>query len=119
MFFLIDENLPNSLSEVFTNRGHSVECTRELEQLQGQSDEVVFNYAVANKAIIVTRDLGFTNPFDFDLSKLTGIVVLRFPNQLSIKILKTEVTRLTEGLTDLDFRQLVIIEPGSIRTRKI
>lgn len=119
MFFLIDENLPTSLAEIFMNRGYSVECVRNQKQLQGQPDEVVFNYAVEKDGIIVTRDLGFTNPLRFELSKLKGIIILRFPNDISIKILKIEVARLIEEFKDKDFQQLVVVEPGSVRIRKI
>ena len=85
MFFLIDENLPTSIGEIFTGRGHSVECVRRLKQLQGQPDEVVFDYAVKKEAMIVTRDLGFGNPLRFELSKLKGGMILRFPNDVSMK----------------------------------
>ncbi len=119
MLFLIDENLPNSLGEIFRNRGYSVENVRKLKQLQGQADEVVFDYAVKNQAIIVTKDLGFGNPLRFELSKLNGLMIVRFPNDISMNVLKNEIARLIEDLKDEDFRQLVIVEPGSIRSRKI
>lgn len=119
MLFLIDENLPISLGEIFSSRGHAVQTIRNLKQLQGRPDEVVFNYAQEKKAVIVTRDLGFTNPFRFDISKLVGVVILRFPNDISIKTLKNEAKRLMENLKDSDFKQIVILEPGSVRTRKI
>lgn len=119
MLFLIDENLPISFTEIFQDRGYSAESVRKLKQLQGQPDEVVFDYAVKNEAVIVTKDLGFGNPFRFELPKLKGLIILRFPNDLSIRMLKSEVKRLTEDLTDNDFQQLIIIEPGSIRSREL
>jgi predicted nuclease of predicted toxin-antitoxin system len=119
MFFLIDENLPISLGEVFIKRGYAVECVRNEKQLHGQPDEVLFNYAAAKDGIIVTKDLGFTNPLRFVLSKLKGIIIIRFPNDVSIKTLKTEVARLMEEFKDTDFQQLIVVEPGSVRVRKM
>lgn len=119
MLFLIDENLPVSLSEIFTNRGYSAECVREIKQLQGKPGEVVFDYAVKQRAIIVTRDLGFGNPLRSDLPKLAGIRIIRFLNDISMKALKTEIARLIEDFEEDNFQQLFIIEPGSVRTRKI
>src|SRR5579872_7317962 len=85
MLFLIDENLPQSLAPAFENHGHNALHVTSLEQLRGQPDEVIFEYAAAKQLIIVTRDLNFANPIRFNLSRLAGIVVLRFPNDISMK----------------------------------
>lgn len=117
MLFLIDENLPVSLGGIFEKRGYSVEHVRQLKQLRGKSDEAVFNYAAGKKAIIVSRDLGFTNPVRFDLGRIGGIVVLRFPNEISMRTIRSEVERLTDGFTEQDYRRLIVVEPGSVRSR--
>ena len=62
MLFLIDENLPVSIGKIFRKRGFQIDSVKALSELHGQSDEVIFKYAVEKKAIIVTRDLGFANP---------------------------------------------------------
>ncbi len=89
-----------------------------MPELQGQPDEVVFNYAVAKNAVIVTRDLDFTNPFKFDHRQLHGLVILRFPNEISIKRLIDETSDLIADIEEDDFRSLIIIAPGSVRKRK-
>ncbi|TSC77517.1 MAG: hypothetical protein G01um101424_364 [Parcubacteria group bacterium Gr01-1014_24] len=119
MLFLIDENLPFSVGAIFIERGFAVECVGDIKELRGKSDEIIFDYARGKQAIIVTRDLQFANPTRFALNKLLGVMVLRFPNEISITMLCKETERLTRDLKEEDFRQLLVIEPGSIRMRTI
>lgn len=117
MLFLVDENLPISVGKIFSNRGYEVEYVSLSEELRSQPDEVIFNYAVAKRAIIVTRDLNFGNPTRFPLNKIPGIIVLRFPNEISIKTLVGEAQRLLIDFREESFNNLIIIEPGSVRAR--
>ncbi len=94
MLFLIDENTTTSIGLLFEKKGFEVEYVSNSKELRGQSDEVIFNYAVHKQAGIVARDLGFTNPLRFDLTKLFGVVVLRFPNEISMATFTGEVDRL-------------------------
>lgn len=120
MLFLIDENTTSSIGFLFEKKGFEVDYVVRNKELRGQPDEVIFNYAVDKQADIVTRDLGFTNPLRFDLTKLFGVVVLRFPNEISVATFNSEVDRLTKGMTDKDFRKkIIVIEPGSVRSRKL
>ena len=119
MRFLIDENLPGSTGEIFAELGFIVEHVRNLKQLHGQPDEVVFEYAVSQKSIIVTRDVNFSNPIRFELSRLPGIVTLRFPNDISINAMHAEIKKLTSPFKEADWANIVILEPGSARLRKL
>ena len=119
MHFLIDENLPLSLGKIFRQNGHKAEFVKSLKELRGKPDEVIFEYAAANGLSIVTRDLNIANPIRFDLSKVAGIVVLRFPNDISIELLAQEITSVMDRLNEDQWHQLVVIEPGSIRLRKL
>ena len=119
MHFLIDENLPLSLEAVFLKQGHSMAHVRNINELRGQPDEVIFEYAAKRKLIIVTRDLNFANPMRFELSKLVGMAVLRFPNDISIERLNQETGRLISEINDEQWHSIVLIEPGSIRLRKL
>lgn len=119
MLFLIDENLPETIGKVFTDRGFQVESVKSLPQLHGQPDEVIFNYAVEQQAIIVTRDLDFANPLRFDLRNLLGIIILRFPNEISMTKMIQEVKNLFIDFAETDFHALIIASPGSIRKRRL
>lgn len=119
MVFLIDENLPVSVGKIFKERGFAAECINDNKELRGKSDEVIFEYAITHKMIIVTRDLGFANPMRFALNKASGMIILRFPSVISIVKLCDEAKRLISSLTEKDFQQLIIIEPGIIRMRPL
>lgn len=119
MHFLIDENLPLSLAAAFENYGHSVQHVRSLTELRGQSDEVIFEYAATRKLIIVTRDLNFANPLRFNLGKLVGMVVLRFSNDISMEQMCQNVGESAAELSEEQWHNLIVIEPGSVRLRGI
>ena len=119
MRFLIDENLPALVGSVFEERGYEVEVVLDQSALRGESDEVIFDYAVNRGAILVTRDLDFTNPLRFSIKSMRGVIIIRFPNEVSISILCDELRRLISKLTIEDFKQLIIIEPGSLRMRSL
>lgn len=119
MKFLIDENLPASLAQLFVELGGEVEFVYDIPALRGEPDEAIFEHAVAKGTTIVTRDLGFANPTRFLLSKLAGLVIIRFPNEISTMVMSQEIYRLVQGLSPSDFHNLIVIEPGSIRKRKL
>ncbi len=119
LLFLIDENLPRAVGEVFTGLGFRAECVGDNPSLRQKSDEVIFEYAVERKAVIVTRDVGFANPFRFPLNTSAGLIVLRFPNEISMNALCAELRRLIEGFGSEDFNDLIVVEPGSVRKRKL
>ncbi|TSC75574.1 MAG: hypothetical protein G01um101430_416 [Parcubacteria group bacterium Gr01-1014_30] len=46
MLFLVDENTTSSIKIVFQEKGFEAECVKDIKELRGQPDEVIFNYAV-------------------------------------------------------------------------
>jgi predicted nuclease of predicted toxin-antitoxin system len=55
MRFKLDENLSRSIAEIFRTRGHDVMTVRDQE-LQGASDEQVFEVSVREGRTLVTLD---------------------------------------------------------------
>lgn len=119
MLFLVDENLPASVGLIFSGAGHEAQYVSRLKQLHGKPDEVVFDYAVKNRGVIVTRDLDFANPLRFELKKVPGMIILRFPNEILIRTLCDEVERVIKDFEPGTFNNLVIIEPGLVRIRPL
>lgn len=119
MLFLIDENLPVSVADIFVNLGFIAEYVGDISELRRQPDEIIFEYAVKNKAIIVTRDIGLVSLMRFPLKKLPGIILLRFPNEVTINKLSAEVNRLIKNFNKKDFYNLIVIEPGYLRKRSL
>ena len=69
--------------------------------------------------VLVTGDLGFSNVIHYPLGSHSGIVVARFPNEISTELLNGSVVDalnnlLAQGLVGA----LAVIEPGKVRLRK-
>jgi len=53
MKFFFDHDVPNHLQELLKRHGHQVSLVKEVMRIDA-SDEEVFQYAIKNKAIMVT-----------------------------------------------------------------
>ena len=85
----------------------------------GCDDAVVFRLALAERRALVTADLGFSNILGFPLGSHAGIVVARFPNEVSTDVLNGEIVDAVTGLSEDDLRgNLFIVEPGRVRARR-
>ncbi len=94
MRFLIDENLPRSLTELFHQYGHEAVHVRDIG-LQGASDTVIANYAKAHNYCLVTADLGFADIRSYPPQDYAGILVIRVPPTAG----RSTILQLIEGLT--------------------
>lgn len=116
--FLIDEDMHRSVAKVLEQLGHHTKDVRD-EGLRGQSDDEIFHYAQTHKAVLLTADLDFSDTTRFPLGSHHGIVILRFPNELSTTQINTEVAKALKDLTEQDFTgNLIIVSPGRIRIRR-
>ena len=119
MRFVIDEDLPRSTAKVLREAGHEVYDIRD-HSLRGREDDAILAFAMQQKAILITGDLGFGNQLKYPIGSHAGILIVRFPNELPTSklndlILGSLGLLLTEG--DLK-NSLTILEPGKIRSRK-
>src|SRR2546427_8483442 len=73
-----------SVSEVLSHlgHGHTAIDIRDME-MRGESDEAIFRFAQKHKAALLSGDIGFARNVRFAKSEHYGIVVVRFPNELS------------------------------------
>ncbi len=115
---VIDEDLPRSLKNALLLLGFSPMDIRDYN-MQGASDDTIFLFAQKQKAILFSGDLGFANTLRFPLGTHAGIVILRFPNELSVKRMNEEVYSLLQKVELTDFlKNLIILSPGKIRVKK-
>ena len=116
MQFKIDENLPSSVVEIFTER--SFDChTVYDEKIQGIDDNDLIKIANKEKRILVTLDLDFSNITNYPPGNYHGIIVLH-PHRQDIKtILKLleKVLRVVKSET-ID-RKLWLVESHRIRIK--
>jgi predicted nuclease of predicted toxin-antitoxin system len=115
--FLIDEDMPRSAATALKNVGFECYDVREIG-LRGADDKVIYGWAQKENCVILTEDLGFSNTLRFPLGSHKGIVIVRFPGEMSTetmnKILKDTLLPIQEELAN----NLTIIEPAKTRIRR-
>ena len=115
---VIDEDMPRSLAGALQECGFEVKDIRD-HGLRGAEDDEVMRFAQENRAVAVTGDLDFSNILRFPVGSHFGIVVARFPTEMSTQTINCELVRMFVGLSEDDLRgNLVILEPGKVRIRK-
>ena len=119
MRFLIDEDLPHSVVDLFHRYGHSASHVRDIG-LRGAKDDQIARYAHRNDLCLVTGDFDFSDIRNYPPEKYAGIVVLEIPRDATVifilSLLKgfLEQDKLVMGLPG----KLAIVEAGQIRIRK-
>ncbi|MBI2621167.1 MAG: DUF5615 family PIN-like protein [Candidatus Levybacteria bacterium] len=115
---LIDEDLHKSLANVLSNLGFNVFDVRD-HGLRGKADIEIFKFAKGNKAVLFSADLGFSNILNFPLGSHSGIVILRFPNELSTGYINKAVKSALSKLRKNDYSgNLIIISLSGIRIKR-
>ena len=113
---LIDEDLHRSLASVFKELGFIAFDARDVG-LRSQEDIKIFEWAQKESAILVTGDLGFSSMAESH--KHHGVIILRFPNEMSTHAINSEVKRLLSGIAKTAYRKnLIVVRPGKVRVRK-
>ncbi|OGS21119.1 MAG: hypothetical protein A2252_05660 [Elusimicrobia bacterium RIFOXYA2_FULL_39_19] len=117
MHFLIDENLPHSLTKLL--RKHAYKATNLAEAgLRGRADIDLWKLAHEKKQILVTRDLDFPLP----LSKIApaGLILIRVPDTYNKNDICSLFERfLKETRADSLKGNIFVISPNKIRIRKL
>lgn len=116
--FLVDEDLARSVTRALATAGYDVCDVRDVG-LRGHADEHVFAFAVAQRRVLLTADLGFANLLAFPLGSHAGILVARFPNELAAHELANALVTTLALLSDEELEgSLVIVEPHRLRLRR-
>ena len=118
MKFVLDEDLPRSLGESLRELGHVVLDIRD-HGFRGSPDSTNFQFTQKARADLLSADLDFASILRFPLHKHYGIIILRFPNTLSVRYINKFAVSAIKLLDKKDLRStLVIISPRVIRLRK-
>ena len=118
MELVCDEDIPHAFIEVFREHGFRIHDIRD-EHLRGAPDEAVFRFAAERHAVILTGDLAYAAPKRFNLAHISGLIVNRLPQTLSLQERVGQLRRLL-GAVEVDaFRgYITILEAGRMRRRK-
>jgi predicted nuclease of predicted toxin-antitoxin system len=115
MRFKFDENFGERCLGIVRASGHDVE-TVSSESLNGCSDQQLYEVCCTEKRCLITLDLDFTNVVRFPPDNAPGVVVLRSPRQLSLKLLEKMVGDLMAALQRLPVDgKLWVVEADRIR----
>lgn len=118
MKFLIDANLPRSITALISRLGHEVEFARDIG-LAAAPDSDIAARAQATRAALLTRDLDFADVRSYPPEQYAGIVVLRLPDDAVAQ----DIARLVElflrepTFTSQLAGRLAIVEPDRVRFR--
>jgi predicted nuclease of predicted toxin-antitoxin system len=119
MDFLVDENLPNSTAEMLREQGFEAKNIRELGR-QGSKDSKVFEVAVENQAVLVTKDLEFGSPEHYDIDRYLGLVIVRLGPDLNALELSEYILEAVRSIGFDDLKgKVTVLEKDRYRTRSL
>jgi predicted nuclease of predicted toxin-antitoxin system len=117
---LLDQNIPQPISE-WLRRKLPLWVVRHVNELgfQGKTDEFLYLWAQAEKAIIVTYDEDFADSRFYQLGNHHGVIRLRvWPT--TIEQTQDAFMRLISDVPPIQWQGcLIIIDNNKIRVRKI
>ena len=93
MKFIVDAQLPKSLSEFLNEKGFDSIHTLELPELNNTSDSAIISIAIEQKRVIITKDKDFLESFLLN-SKPEKLIIVRtgnITNQLLIKLFQDNI----------------------------
>jgi predicted nuclease of predicted toxin-antitoxin system len=111
----LDENLGQRGKALLVEAGHDV-CTILEQNLQSAPDPTVIEVCRIEQRCLVTLDLDFSNPLQYNPANYSGIAVLRLPKRPSQQDLINVIETLINALkTEEIVGRLWIIKRGQIR----
>ncbi len=115
MRFKLDENIGNSFATALEAAGHDV-STVARQHMTGADDRRVYAVCASEQRALVTFDLDFANPLDYDPTPTAGIVVFRLPNDATPSDIGAAITTFLDAAERHDCRgQLWVVARGRVR----
>lgn len=78
MWFLVDAQLPPALARLLAGMGHRAEHVGDIG-MQAASDAAIWDYALANDAVVITKDEDFQQRRALD-GQGAAVAWIRVPN---------------------------------------
>lgn len=106
MIFLVDAQLPPLLARTLVRIGHTAFHVEDVG-LRGAADRAIWQYALENDHVIVTKDFDFVDRA-LKISDAPVIVWLRFGNCSNVDLVKRLQTALPLIIRRLEMRDRLI-----------
>jgi predicted nuclease of predicted toxin-antitoxin system len=79
-------------------------------------DDVIFSRSQDERRAIISGDLGFASVLRFPLGSHCGVVVVRYPNEVSTPVVNEAIAAALRNVTEADIAGApLIVEPGRVR----
>jgi predicted nuclease of predicted toxin-antitoxin system len=115
---VVDEDMHRSVADPLQRLGHRFLDIRD-HSLRGAPDSHIYAFAQQQQAALLSADLDFSNLLRFPLGSHHGIMVARFPYELSTSKINEELFQGLRGLKDEEIHgSLIVLEPGRMRIRR-
>ncbi len=112
MKFIVDAQLPKSLSEFLNEKGFDSIHTLELLQLNNTSDSAIISIAIEQKRVVITKDKDFLESFLLN-SKPEKLIIVRtgnITNQLLIKLFQDNIEYIVSLLLKSNLLEITTTE---------
>ncbi len=112
MKFIIDAQLPKSLSDFLNYRGHDSIHTLELPKQNSTNDQDIIALALKEKRIVVTKDNDFLESFLLN-SKPEKLVIVKtgnVPNSVLLKIFSDNLDIINLALSRSNLIEITMTE---------
>jgi predicted nuclease of predicted toxin-antitoxin system len=111
--FIVDAQLPKSLSDFFKEKGYDSIHTLELPERNRTKDSQIIKRSLREKRIIISKDSDFLNSFllKSEPSKLIMVKTGNIPNKALLKIFNDHFNTIIEMISKSN---LVEISPTDI-----
>lgn len=117
MNFLVDADLPRSTAQALADAGHSAFHVGDIG-LGSASDRAIFDHAQQSSAVLVTRDLDFTDPLRFPERTHHGLVIIRIRETLPPATANQLLISAVGSLHDDEFgNAIIVVEENRFRRR--
>ena len=117
MRFLIDEDIPRSSLKNLIDAGFEAVDVRDIG-LRGKPDNTILEYAINNKAVVITADIGFAGVAYLLRQKHFGLVLMRIANETTSENFNRILVNALKSLNAEDIcGNIVVVEQDKIRIR--
>jgi predicted nuclease of predicted toxin-antitoxin system len=105
--------------DILDSFGHECFHARKIG-LSDAEDSKLFDYAVSNNLMLVTKDLDFGNQNNFDVKKSAGVVIIRLPFYFTADQINNNLTKFLNQIEIQDIEgKITILQLGRFKIRDV